>query len=550
MINICLILEQVNSKELMQACNMTVLDCLLQWAQKTAAESRRFIESLSSGTTESRTLESMMQNCVSNAEIAGEVLEQVLAMQKLEHPLHHRYQLLINQDEELGGTMSQVLLRDISQLKEEINWSIECLRMLLVVESSSENGLASTGKYKTVTEWAAVVQERRSLKAECAKDSNLLIDLLLQKKKKSVSYPQRSIISLISSFSFDKVDLETEMGILVYYMVDSEIASLNDLCDAMGKYFGISNKQTLIWSLAPKLDSLYHKEDSSWESMMLVMQQLYNTTSIPVHYLGQILPFNPSLALRILQRSVIDEKNVEDVCTAIRVRLENEQVCEAYIIMKSFLKSAPKAMVETYSKRVVDEMLDWGTKSNRLYAILSLPVDCQMEEPCLITWLEEANRDTQSPHFLKALILYFVLRGRYGEAQYYYKKISKDSLDDLVGQQLGQIMELASQHALAMPQSMISQSNLPRGSGESKSKVQGDTNAQDTQTQISGILFPMHGSNFVDSQTRESQNTSIDRARSSEMQAENMSWDKIETTAPAPRHRSKAGAHPLDSLLE
>jgi uncharacterized sporulation protein YeaH/YhbH (DUF444 family) len=146
------------------------------------------------------------------------------------------------------------------------------------------------------------------------------------------------------------------------------------------------------------------------------------------------------------------------------------------------------------------------------------------------------------------LILYFVLRGRYGEAQYYYKKISEDSLQDLVGQQLGQIMELASQHALAMPQSMISQSNLQRGSGESKSKIQG--NGLDTKTQISGLLFPMHGSNLLDSQTKESQSIDINRARDSEMQPENMSWDKIETTAPAHRHRSKACVHPLDTLLE
>ena len=87
---------------------MTVLDCILQWAQKKTAESTRFIESLSSGSIESRNLDSRLQKCVINAEIAGEVLEQVLAMQKLEHPLHHRYQLLINQDEEFGESPQRV----------------------------------------------------------------------------------------------------------------------------------------------------------------------------------------------------------------------------------------------------------------------------------------------------------------------------------------------------------------------------------------------------------------------------------------------------------
>ena len=244
---------------------------------------------------------------------------------------------------------------------------------------------------------------------------------------------------------------------------------------------------------------------------------------------------------------------MEDVCTAIRVRLENEQVCEAYIIMKSFLKSSPKSMIERNSKRIIDEMLDWGANSNRLYAILSLPIDRQLEEPCLITWLlEEANRD-QSHHLLKALILYFVLRGRFREAQHYYNALSQDSSEDLVDQQLGKIMELVSQHALAMPQYMPSLCNLHQGSEENKSSNQDKATTKDASASISGLLFPTHGSTFAVSDARYSQNTlsiDVNRPRGREMQAESMSWDKIETAAPASRHRNKSAAHPLDRLLE
>jgi len=107
--------------------------------------------------------------------------------------------------------------------------------------------------------------------------------------------------------------------------------------------------------------------------------------------------------------------SAKEACVALRIRLTNGCLVEAFIEMKRHLRSVtPEAQRMQHAQQLISELLSWGAHAAALHAIIRLPVSPGPEESALVSYLED-NSAIQ-PQSGLILSIYFLLRGRIPEA--------------------------------------------------------------------------------------------------------------------------------------
>ena len=91
-----------------------------------------------------------------------------------------------------------------------------------------------------------------------------------------------------------------------------------------------------------------------------------------------------------------------------------------------------------------------GSKCGLLFQIIRLPLSVNTEEEFAIEWLINAYEQDQDPKYIKALCLYFIIRGRIEEASSHFKKLKLDAENEW-DIYLSQLMELTT-HYTVIPQ--------------------------------------------------------------------------------------------------
>lgn len=432
---ILMFFTQVQTDEIWRHCGVTTIECLLQWVERCIVFCENECSSISEVKFGKKEFQESLRRALALAEAADQVSTYILSWRNIEKSIHHK-------QSHSTGPLSQSTIKSFSEIQsvaESISFVFKCMLVatLVVKDASFEciqqgDSLLEQMQMNTETLFHEVLQKNQYGKEIRGKTiPKLLADILLQYKNNKS----------------DKVSEHAVLALLTYCLLCTDMATIQDLVQAMHMYLTIPKEDVLIWSLAVYLDRAY-SDPTYITKARLLSQEDRVCGMIPIEYLQKFMALGESpVALSLLYQKWIDPNVTSDVLGCIQILIHQGLVSECFVQLKEYLRHIPKAAYYNKARLFLREMFATGSKCGLLFQLIRFPFSVNSEEEFVIEWLIDAYEQDQDSKYVKALCLYFIIRGRIEEASSHFQKLKLD-VENEWDVYLRQLMELTTRYTL------------------------------------------------------------------------------------------------------
>lgn len=389
------------------------------------------LASLQDGNFSRIELQGSLQRTLALSEAAYEVSTYILSWKSIEKSIH------LNQSDS-SGPLSQSTIKNFTELQSKALSHLFFFKCLLVTLVAGKDAvfdddtlddahvLGQLQKNEETLLHHQLLQLGYSRSFLGRSTFSAIVDLLLYQKKNVIQGNQNN----------------TVLSLLSYCLIGSGAATREELMQAMHMYLSVPPGDVLLWIIAVYID-LAPKDQRYLEEAKLFCQEDMVCGKIPIEYLQRFMSLGESpTALSLLYQKWIDPNIEADVLGCIQILLHNGLVLECYVQLKQYLRQLSKGTCQHKAKLYWQEMFASGSKYGLLFQLIRLPISINSEEEYVIDWFTHALQKDQCLTYVKAICLYFVVRGRIDEAFKHFTsiEINFESEWDVY---LSQLMDLA-----------------------------------------------------------------------------------------------------------
>lgn len=371
-------------------------------------------------------LQESLQRALAFAEASNEVSTYILSWKNIEKSIHYK--------QSDSAPLSQSLIKSFTGIQSTAqSLSFSFKSMLIGITAGGDSLFDRMHQDEPILE---MMQETEGT----------LFSEKLREYQYQGSFKGKSVLMILVDVLLQEKSSEssnqTALAILSYCLLCADVTTVHDLEQAMLMYLSVSKEDVIVWSLAVCLDRASGDQRFLEEAKSLSQEDVV-CGKIPIEYLQKFLALGEApTALSLLYQKWIDPNKVSDVIGCIQILLHQRLVLECYVQIKQYLRQIPKSSYHHKAKLYWQEMFASGSKSGLLFELIRLPISVNSEEEFVIDWLMSAHEQDQDSKYIKALCLYFIVRGRTAEASSYFEKLSIDSENEL-DVYLSQMMDIA-----------------------------------------------------------------------------------------------------------
>jgi hypothetical protein len=456
---------------------VTMTECLLQWIERCIAFCENECSSIVEVEFGKMDFQESLRRALAFAQAAHRVSTYMLSWRDIEKSLHYK-------QSDSSGPLSQSTIKSLSEIQSVAATTTFVFKCMLIA--------ATTGNSNASIDH---IQQGDSLLEQMQINSGTLFHEILQKnhyvepiRGKTTPTLLADVLIQYKNNGTDKVSQDSILAFLTYCLLCTGMATIQGLGQAMDMYLTVPREDVLIWSLAVYLDRAYSDPNYIVKAKLLSQEDIV-CGKIPIEYLQRFMALGESpTALSLIYQKWIDPSVTSDVLGCIQILIHEGLVLECYVQLKQYLRHIPKGGYHNKAKLFLQEMFASGSKCGLLFQIIRLPLSVNTEEEFAIEWLINAYEQDQDPKYIKALCLYFIIRGRIKEASSHFQKLKLDAENEW-DIYLSQLMELTT-HYTVIPQQGSFQFMLQADSNKAAQQL--STETTDTSLQVngySGLLF-------------------------------------------------------------